>query len=167
MPGGRGFYVTPNQQLGRRLSELKDGLTSELEAFAGDVVLEARWRVARRTPVLHGVARGNWRVGLNGVDERFSPADADPTGANGNAEAIEILRNLRLGMTVFVSNLTPYIGSLNRGSSRKAPSGFIEMTVAEIPFIAEQLAAGLRGRMHGTGPKIGRRPGESGSSGMT
>lgn len=134
---------------------------ASLDAYVGDLGVEVRWRVARRTPVATGRARGNWRLGLDQPDWHTDVDFFDPDGTTGDAEAREIARNAKAGMTLWITNGLPYIVPLDRGHSQKAPAGFIELTQAEIPFVARQLAKGLVDRLHGRGgrgPLLGHLP---------
>lgn len=130
----------------------------ELDALCGETGKEVRHRMAQRTPVLLGRARANWKLGVGAPDPYYEPDARDPSGKDGDAEAHETARNARVGLVLWITNRVRYILALNRGSSRKAPAGFIELTVAEIPFIVRQLARGMAGRLSGRGSNIGRLP---------
>lgn len=159
---GQGFVtLQPDPAMVRDLEDRITRLGESVDAFAGDLGVEIRWRAARRTPVLTGRARGNWRLGLDKPDWHVDVDFFDPDGTIGDAEAREIARNARIGMTLWITNGLPYIVPLDRGHSKKAPAGFIELTQSEIPFVARQLAKGLVDRLHGRGdrgPLLGRAP---------
>lgn len=89
------------------------------------------------TPVDKGVARSNWITALNlpnlvqipayapgnklGIAEK---ANAEAAMAQG-AAAINRFNSIR-NVAIFMSNIVPYIGKLNRGHSRlQAPAGMI------------------------------------------
>jgi hypothetical protein len=84
--------------------------------------------VVTATPVLTGFAAGNWRPSLNApatVPITFN----DPTGSATIARISTTARQYRIRDTVFIVNNAPYIADLNRGSSPKAPAGFVEAAV--------------------------------------
>ena len=79
------------------------------------------------TPVKTGYARGNWQVGIGS-------APATEVGLRNLtsmlASAAGRLAQLKKPQPVFIANNVEYIGKLNAGSSRKAPSGFVEAAIA-------------------------------------
>lgn len=137
---------------GKAFHELTTKLDDLAAAGAGahaEITEEVLYRIVRRTPVLSGAARGNWRTAINSVDTRVDPTDVDPSGLNVVAEAHELLRNLRSGDTTTITNGLPYINRLEHGWSQKAPAGMVAITVAEIPFIVQKAADGFVRRLHG------------------
>lgn len=154
-----------NPRLSQNLEAVDAATRKALDQFLYELILEVRWRVAMRTPVLTGRLRGNWRVGINQPDTYSDVDFFDPTGEQGQAEAKEIARNAKAGDTIYISNALPYAGPIERGHSKKAPQGMLHVTAAEMPFIVEQLARGLAGRLHGAGdagPTLGVPPGGNG-----
>jgi hypothetical protein len=125
------------------IKEVRNGLRTALEGATREG--NERKKKAVRAMVKHLVAvtpvdttnaLSNWVVGLG----EPRTAEVDPRGesraVSGGAvysEADRILRTVKAGQTVHLTNNTVYIGRLNAGSSRQAPAGFIE-------------AAGLIGR---------------------
>ena len=82
------------------------------------------------TPVDTGFARGNWRPSINAP--LLSPQSAlDPTGGATIAKIAAIGKVARPGDVVIITNNTPYIGSLNAGSSPQAPAGYISSAVSK------------------------------------
>ncbi len=89
-------------------------------------------RLVARTPAATGHARANWQVSLS------SPAigvvaGADPSGAETVAKGVAAIRADRDPFaTVWLSNNAPYIQTLERGSSERAPAGMVALTMAEL-----------------------------------
>ena len=109
-------------------------VVSSLEAFTEDTIkrltLEVTATLAESTPVLTGWARSNWLPSIG------SPVDS-PTGtkesvsdAEREARLGQVVLTYRLPSLVHVTNNVPYIVELNEGSSRKAPSGFVQIAIA-------------------------------------
>jgi hypothetical protein len=104
--------------------------------------LDLHTGVVGATPVDKGRARGNWQV------SQGSPASGElaPDGfpgesieARGAAAAEAALTQARAAAAetkpftrTYVSNRLPYIESLNEGTSKRAPAGFIETAVARV-----------------------------------
>lgn len=76
------------------------------------------------TPKDTGQAAANWQVGLVNRPSEFKEGYTDIPGALATAQATIATRVS--GQAVYITNNTPYIGELNRGSSKQAPTGFIE-----------------------------------------
>jgi hypothetical protein len=91
--------------------------------------LEVLRNVVFLTPVDTGRARGNWQltIGSPAIGQRddFKSRDVVSEGAAvlGNMKGLEV---------VWISNNVPYIGLLERGSSRQAPAGMVAVTLATI-----------------------------------
>lgn len=114
-------------------------LTTELSKFTKDmpeeivvsnlrfIAREVATRVIPRTPIDTGRARHNWRLtfGAPAVGELRIP---DPVSAALNS--IKLIRNPYQG--VFFSNNVPYIGFLEDGWSKQAPSGMLKITLQEV-----------------------------------
>lgn len=107
-----------------------DTLASDIAVAGAKAMLEELVEV---TPVDTSTALSNWQINLGNpaadalpaaVSGRFGSsagASADKTVAEGLAE----LQYKKPGQPIFVSNLTPYIGDLDAGSSRQFAGGFI------------------------------------------
>jgi hypothetical protein len=85
------------------------------------------------TPVDTSTALSNWQISL-GVPVVSDVAAASPgrygstRGASADktiADGLQKLQSKTPGETIFLSNLTPYIGDLNDGSSAQFAGGFI------------------------------------------
>jgi len=105
-------------------------LASDIAVAGADAMLEELVAV---TPVDESTALSNWQVNLGNAAADELPAavlgskgstrgaSADKTLAEGRAE----LQYKKPGQPIFLSNLTPYIGDLDSGSSRQFAGGFI------------------------------------------
>ncbi len=90
------------------------------------------------TPVDTGWARANWLPVTGGVSRRGSPR---PEDAAAGAAALagqqqQLITAIATGYKlsqgrITITNNVPYIRRLNEGSSRQAPSGFIQTAIAK------------------------------------
>lgn len=86
------------------------------------------------TPVDTGRARMNWQVGLNtaltGIipwsDESKKDTSFIPARQN---DAIKGISGYKVTDTIYISNNLPYIETLNAGSSKQAPAGFVQNAI--------------------------------------
>jgi hypothetical protein len=96
--------------------------------------------VVMGTPVDKGRARSNWLPGKNGPvsgeREAFVPGEKGSTGAQNAQAAMDAAAAVAAtydggkDQSLHLTNNLPYIGELNRGSSRQAPALFVEAAVA-------------------------------------
>lgn len=107
-----------------------DEFASNVSKAGVDAMLEELVAV---TPVDESTALSNWQVNLGNPAADELPAHILGTkGSTRGASAAQALADGRAelqykkpGQTVFLSNLTPYIGDLDSGSSRQFAGGFI------------------------------------------
>lgn len=106
--------------------ELQRATAQLIAALAAEVVHE----LTVATPVATGWARSNWlpSVGVPFSSPLGSKSSVDSSFASSAAAALLATYRLSQG-PVFIANNVPYIGALNNGSSRQAPSGFVERAV--------------------------------------
>lgn len=84
------------------------------------------------TPVDTSKALSNWQIGIksppSGVLPPYTPGARGSTrsasASEAIAEGIQRLSTKLPGETVYISNLTPYIGELDKGSSAQFAGGF-------------------------------------------
>ncbi len=107
-----------------------DEFASELAKAGVDAMLEESVEI---TPVDESTALSNWQVSLGApppsairahvLGRRGSTrgASAEKTLADGRNE----LQYKKPGQSIFFSNLTPYIGDLDKGTSRQFAGGFV------------------------------------------
>lgn len=117
------------------------GIVQALEAFSEKAVtvitLDVTANLIETTPVDTGWARANWLPAIGSPNiknlEGIQP-DATSAAAAGatQASATAGITRYRLAMgKTFVTNNVPYILKLNDGSSRQAPSGFIQNAIGK------------------------------------
>jgi hypothetical protein len=78
-----------------------------------------------------GKAKGGWQVMIN----RSSEADIERIDASGNstiAAGLAVIKTAGPFDTVLIFNNTPYILELEGGYSTQAPSGMIQVTIAQL-----------------------------------
>lgn len=89
------------------------------------------------TPVDTGQAISNWTLTLGSPNnDSFSPY---APGENGSTRQLNIgaaynqamyaIADRRAGQDIWITNPLSYITELNRGTSRQAPSGFVETSI--------------------------------------
>ncbi len=100
-------------------------------------------RIHTRSPVLTGQFRGNWQSTLNTPAQGMLPT-FDATGAAGLRQAFINVDKYKLGDTIHIRDFVPYGPKLEDGYSRKAPDGFLFITVAEWPQIVSIAARDIR-----------------------
>jgi hypothetical protein len=87
-----------------------------------------------RTPVDTSRALSNWQVSFDTPNlasiEPYVPGYLGYTQQASASEAINvgnmILKQKKPGQVIYISNAVPYIGDLNRGSSKQAPAGIVD-----------------------------------------
>lgn len=125
---------------------LLDDLDQQADAMFRALVLEATRRLMKRTPVRTARARNNWQIGVGEpVLENIPEGDYPKTGTVSMHQAIQQSTQLAAGDVAYVTNALPYIPALNQGSSKQMPAGWIELTMAELDAIIEQIM-GIMGR---------------------
>lgn len=125
------------------VKQVRNGLRTALDAATREA-LERKKKAVRAmakhlievTPVDTTKAVSNWLVGVGQPAKSELEPRGDTRASSGAATYAEVdrlVRTVKAGQTVYLTNNTAYIGRLNAGSSKQAPAGFIE-------------AAGLIGR---------------------
>ena len=120
----------------------KEKLNADMPKFMRALALEAVGRIARRTPVDTGRARGNWQTTLGRPAVGTIEVEGSPAAMSALAvsRAKAAVAGYKSGDIHIVNNL-PYIGNLENGSSRQAPSGMVQVTVAELQPLADRIGA--------------------------
>lgn len=120
------MYKKGDLQVGGIMAELDAGVWRATREMA----LFIHGRVSERTPVDTGTARANWNLFVGEPDDtvRTRPAGAPP------ARAVRMTSALPADgpRKVYITNNIPYIVKLERGGSRQAPAGMVDVTLAEI-----------------------------------
>lgn len=132
--------------------QVKKRLAQAPTQARNDVAIAFAFRVIPRVPVDTGAARANWNVSIGAPDmfaDKFGRLD--PT-------ATETPRRLRREIlaagqgVLIIGNFLEYIGFLEHGHSRQAPSGFLRLTAAEVSQLASAFLAnrlGVKGKVTG------------------
>jgi hypothetical protein len=141
-PGSVGAIVE------RVASEL-DKVIAALEANKTTIQVALAYEVQRemfkRTPVDTGWARANWKVTADPGESLAVAANRPEKDAAGAAtvSAAMTASNASIGglavkpakgtaaTPIFIANGVPYIGRLNKGHSKQAPSGYIQAGIAQ------------------------------------
>lgn len=109
------------------LSDFKDFSANVLKQLTVEITAD----LIKTTPVDTGWARSNW---IPSFGESF-------TGTDGTRESVvtsrqqsgltDVLTNYAISKgNIYISNNVPYILLLNDGSSRQAPAGFVQQSIA-------------------------------------
>jgi hypothetical protein len=101
-------------------------------------------RIHARSPVLTGQFRGNWQTSLNTPPAATPLEKFDPSGAEGLRQAFKVVDAYRPGDTIYMRDYIPYGPRLEDGYSKKAPDGFLLVTVSEWPQIVSIAAKDIR-----------------------
>lgn len=108
-----------------------------LDTLASDIAVEGTKAMLKElvevTPVDTSTALSNWQVNLGNPAADELPAAVlgsrgSTRGASADktiADGLDELQYKKPGQPIFLSNLTPYIGDLNDGTSRQFAGGFI------------------------------------------
>lgn len=97
-----------------------------LETVVKRVSFDVYNKAKQNTPVDTGRARGSWNISEEYADLSSLPQGQYPSGTS-NA-----VGNISGKEEVHVSNNVEYIDVLDQGSSRQAPQGIVDITVAQV-----------------------------------
>jgi hypothetical protein len=94
------------------------------------ITLDATANLVEDTPRDTGWARSNWVPSIGkSVDHTVgTPESVSKSASESGVAAVASGYTLEKG-PVFISNNVPYIGRLNDGSSKQAPSGFVQAAI--------------------------------------
>lgn len=107
--------------------------------------------VVTATPVDTGRARSNWIVSLGSPSSVVIPTLGPGALAAAIAQGASVIASRRLKESIHITNNLPYIGLLNAGSSRKAPAGFVQLSVDNGFTTAATAAPGILARAINSG----------------
>lgn len=90
--------------------------------------------LSKVTPVDTSQAVSNWQVSLGSKNNSKLPphfpgesgSTKSPSSKQTREKARIVLQSKQPGVTIFISNVLPYIRRLNDGYSAQAPAGFVE-----------------------------------------
>lgn len=112
---------------------------ANMDAVVQGTAAEVGKRLVERTPVDEGTARGNWTAGINGPDISET-GRTDPGGGETVSAIAEAAKAAQAGDSIYITNTSSYIRSLEDGSSTQAPNGMVAVTASEGPAIVEAVA---------------------------
>jgi len=123
--------------LASKLETLTANLESEVSRCSVEVAQDIHFALVTGTPVDTSKALSNWQVTLEApmLDEieAYSPGTKGSSrGASMGVtiqEGRSVLASKRFGQSIFISNNVSYIGDLDRGTSKQAPSGFLQQSL--------------------------------------
>jgi len=104
-------------------------IVKNIEKNVKGVALEIHANLTEDTPVDTGWARSNWvaKLGRPSTTTVGSPGSVNP---DSSTQALLEISKFQSGKgPINITNNVPYIGRLNKGSSKQAPSGFVEKAV--------------------------------------
>ena len=84
-----------------------------------------------------GQFRGNWRLGVDGIDGTTSAADIDPDGGATLDNIVGKIPNDAAYHSYYITNALPYAHRLEDGYSSQAPAGMVGLTIVEFKPIVE------------------------------
>ncbi len=109
--------------------------TQRLAAFTKDetenLAIDLRRSITQKNPVLTGRSSASWNLCAKRPDLSHQPESYYGPGEERYTAQGTNIGTFRLGDTLFLTNTVPYIMDLENGSSRKAPNGFVRLTLNE------------------------------------
>ena len=113
-------------QMGRISREMDDFVSG----VCIDLAVDINRQLEANTPKDTGLASKNWIASKKaGKGKLVSPPAAATAAQLQGIQAIKTFDSKR-DERIIVENNTPYISDLNDGSSRKAPAGFVQSSIA-------------------------------------
>jgi hypothetical protein len=104
----------------------------EAKTVIRKITLEAFTGVVLRTPVDTGRARSNWSCTVGEASSDVYPDKYDKSGAYAIGASQRRVFDWNCVGSIFLCNNLPYIGALEYGHSKQAPTGMVRVTLAEI-----------------------------------
>jgi hypothetical protein len=128
------------------LAEFAKKAGTRADACVGEIVANIASRLDERSPVDTGRFRANWNYGLGAPDLSTTTATA-PASGGASGRIIAQIPEQASGKVHFISNSLPYAQSLEDGSSRQAPHGFLSRTVVEFQTFVDEAVAEAKRRV--------------------
>jgi len=113
-------------------------VVSDLDAFTTKFIkrlaLNINAELIKATPVDTGWARANWVPNIGSPFEGTAGTRADAEAGSVDTAAqqaglAKVATSYKTGPTIHQTNNVPYIELLNGGSSKQAPSGFVQSSI--------------------------------------
>lgn len=123
--------------LERWCNVLPDRIEEATNDLVKRVVTAMASNLIDHTPVDITTAVSNWQASLNAPVmfelPAIVPGERGSTAPASRSEALahvkRVLEDREVGEATYLSNITPYLGDLNRGTSKQEPAGFFERGV--------------------------------------
>lgn len=103
-------------------------VTEEVRTKRNKLAFRIDARVIQETPVDTSEARSSWIVS-DGKSVSTQPGNIGPGQAI--TQGIQAINGAKVYTELFIQNNKPYIEELNEGSSKQAPSKYIDAIIAE------------------------------------
>lgn len=113
------------------LSRFAKKFDVDIKTVIRKISFEAFKRIILRTPVDTGRARANWGVKV-GSPVTYQIESEDKSGSATLSAASDGTLSWDCEGSIFLTNNLPYIGQLEYGSSKQAPSGMVRITMEEM-----------------------------------
>ena len=101
----------------------------QIRLFQRRIVLELLTRIVEKTPVDTGLARSNWQVTISEVSEELFEVRGPSEVISAGMQAVSDIPPFSI---VYITNNVPYIVFLERGHSKQAPKGMVEVSAGEL-----------------------------------
>lgn len=133
---------------------LPDRIDAATNDLVRGVVTAMATNLIDHTPVDITTAVSNWQASLNAPTlfelPAIVPGERGSTAPASRAEALahvqRVLDDRDVGETTYLSNITPYLGELNRGTSTQEPAGFFERGVVVGRVYLQTATLGIKSR---------------------
>ena len=114
-----------------RSLSIKDDMQAEINKEARALSLNILRLLIKQTPVDTGRARGNWFVGLRAPIKKTDTNRRSQTALSDGSTTIAKAKSDAYPVINLTNNL-PYIEKLNQGSSKQAPSNFVDLIIQRV-----------------------------------
>jgi len=115
----------------REIDDFGKSIPNKVVELQKKIVLEALRRIALKTPVDTGRARGNWQTTI--AKAATNQLDVvDKQGDETIAKGLTAIKELPPYQVVYIANNVEYIEFLEEGSSKQAADGMVKTTVEEL-----------------------------------
>ena len=104
------------------LNRLAKDLGIETDKVVRKVTFQLWNGITLNTPVDTGRARGNWNLSEDNAD----------TSINKGATSVQSYSEPTGKKAIYITNSLPYIQALEKGSSKQAPTGMVEITMNNV-----------------------------------
>jgi hypothetical protein len=102
-----------------------------IEKVVSTVTINVTTEITEANPVLTGFSASNWIPSIGvAVESPFGSKVAVSSAAQ-QSGLLQVATIYKLPRKTYIANNVDYIGDLNNGSSVKAPSGFVQTSIAK------------------------------------